>query len=306
MATITWLHLSDWHQKGRDFGRQVVRDALIKDIRQRQQIDPRLTRIDFIIFSGDLAFSGHPTEYEAAQTHLLDPVLEATGLKADRIFCVPGNHDLDRDTVDEMLPLELQKPLQSDDLIQKWLTDARKRKRVLEPFEAYSEFISNYSDQPDPTYASIIHLEIDGKSIALLGINSAWMCGRNKDSANKVNDYGFTLVGEPQIHDALAQIAEADLKIAVMHHPFNWLAEFDCDHIEDRLMREVHFILRGHEHKPSVSAIRSSAGDCVVIPAGASYDRRIANKPRYKNAHNFVSLDFDADEGTVFLRRWSD
>jgi hypothetical protein len=32
MSKVTWLHISDWHQKGEDFGRQVVRDLLMKDI----------------------------------------------------------------------------------------------------------------------------------------------------------------------------------------------------------------------------------------------------------------------------------
>ena len=35
MNGLTWLHLSDWHQKGRDFDRNVVRDALIRDLRER-------------------------------------------------------------------------------------------------------------------------------------------------------------------------------------------------------------------------------------------------------------------------------
>jgi hypothetical protein len=30
MAGLTWLHLSDWHQKGEDFDRKVVRDAFTK------------------------------------------------------------------------------------------------------------------------------------------------------------------------------------------------------------------------------------------------------------------------------------
>ncbi len=42
MSGITWIHLSDWHQKGPDFDRQVVRDALIKDLRERTIIDPIL------------------------------------------------------------------------------------------------------------------------------------------------------------------------------------------------------------------------------------------------------------------------
>ena len=28
MSGLTWLHLSDWHQKGDDFDREVVRDRV--------------------------------------------------------------------------------------------------------------------------------------------------------------------------------------------------------------------------------------------------------------------------------------
>ena len=306
MSGMTWLHLSDWHQKGPGFDRQVTRDALIEDIRERtERIDSALAQVDFVVFSGDLAFSGKPADYEAARKHLLDPVLEAVNLKPDRLFIVPGNHDLSRDTVYEMLPSELQEPLDSDALVQKWLTDAKKRTRALEPFEAYREFVTGYTGQTSPDYASILRLEAGGKRIALLGLNSAWMCGRNKDARGEIYDYGYTLVGEPQIYDALAQIADADVRIAVLHHPCDWLAEFDRNRIEARLGRECHFILRGHEHKPQVSIVRGTEGDCVIIPAGASYKRCMAEDLHYANVYNFVHLDSDAGQGEVYLRRWS-
>lgn len=82
MHGITWLHLSDWHQKGKDFDRDVVRDALLKDIRARTDIDPALEKIDFIIFSGDVAQNGKKEEYEAAKSQLFDPILAATGVPA--------------------------------------------------------------------------------------------------------------------------------------------------------------------------------------------------------------------------------
>lgn len=305
MKELTWLHLSDWHQKGPDFDRGVVRDALIKDIRGREPIDPALARVDFVIFSGDLAFSGKPAEYAAARQHLLDPVLDAVGCERSRLFLVPGNHDLSRETVYEMLPTELQRPLDSDALVQKWL-DGQRRARTLEPFEEYRKFVSQYSGQPTPDYASIVRLDVGGKRIALLGLNSAWMNARNKDAQGEINDYGYTLIGEPQLHNALTQIADAELRIAVVHHPFDWLNEFDRNRTEARLGRECHFILRGHVHHPQVHVMRGTAGDCVTIPAGASYKRRVAEDPRYTNAYNWVHLDFEAGQGAVYLRRWSD
>ena len=131
MPGLTWLHLSDWHQQGPDFDRSVVRDALLEDIRERvERIDQSLAQVGFVVFSGDLAFSGEPLEYEAAWKYLLDPVLDAVGLKPDRLFIVPGNHDLSRDHVYEMLPPELQKPLDTDALVQKWV-DKQKLPRTL-------------------------------------------------------------------------------------------------------------------------------------------------------------------------------
>ncbi|MCP4702172.1 MAG: hypothetical protein GY862_35735, partial [Gammaproteobacteria bacterium] len=53
---ITWLHLSDWHQKGDDFDRKTVRNALLDDIRNRAKISSDLEEIDFMVFSGDVAF----------------------------------------------------------------------------------------------------------------------------------------------------------------------------------------------------------------------------------------------------------
>ena len=58
MAGLTWIHLSDWHQGASEFDRKVVLDALKNDIKSRTGINQDLAIIDFIVFSGDLAFGG--------------------------------------------------------------------------------------------------------------------------------------------------------------------------------------------------------------------------------------------------------
>jgi 3',5'-cyclic AMP phosphodiesterase CpdA len=73
MAGMTWLHLSDLHQRETDFDRVVVRDALLKDIQGRASINPNLAKIDFLVFSGDVAFSGQPEEYNIAREYFLIP-----------------------------------------------------------------------------------------------------------------------------------------------------------------------------------------------------------------------------------------
>jgi 3',5'-cyclic AMP phosphodiesterase CpdA len=50
---------------------------------------------DFILLTGDLAFSGKPEEYALADG-FLDELVEASGVPNERIFCIPGNHYINR------------------------------------------------------------------------------------------------------------------------------------------------------------------------------------------------------------------
>lgn len=115
MAGITWLHLSDWHQgfKERDHEqRNKVLDGLIQDIKNRKSVCNELERIDFIVFSGDLAFSGKKNEYDEEAKKFLDKVLEVTELSRDRLFIVPGNHDFDRERKKDIYQTSLEKLFQ--------------------------------------------------------------------------------------------------------------------------------------------------------------------------------------------------
>jgi 3',5'-cyclic AMP phosphodiesterase CpdA len=104
MSAFSLLHISDWHQKGADFDRDVVLDALLDDIKDRKQIDPRLEKVDLVIFSGDAAYQGRAEEFQRAKEIFFEPVLRACNVSAKHLFMVPGNHDIDRKVVEEFLP----------------------------------------------------------------------------------------------------------------------------------------------------------------------------------------------------------
>jgi deoxycytidine triphosphate deaminase len=309
MASLTWLHLSDWHQRGRDFNRQRVVEQLLKDVENRSRIDPRLTQLDFMVFSGDVAFSGQPEEYEAAVTYLFKPILEVVSLDPSRLFIIPGNHDVDQ-TVFELLPDTILRPFTEEEVCYDWLTEDRKRQRILEPFTRYREFVEGFTGHTGSEYGFTWKHEVAGKQVALIGLNSALMSGRHKGEKGLVNDYGQLIVGEPQLSDALKAAGCADVRIAVIHHPFDWLITTDTmiekSRIHGMLTRECHFILRGHEHEPIVTFEAGTLGDCVTIAAGACYYRREPPASRYANGYNYVHLDFLAGEGIAFLRRYED
>src|SRR5262249_14108589 len=143
MSGLSWLHLSDWHQRGPGFDRVKVRDALLGDIRRRADIGAELRALDFLVFSGDLAYRGLAEEYHAAREHFLEPVLQAAGVPRERLFLVPGNHDLERELL-EVLPHDLWRTLRDSDKVHYWLTNERRQQALLQPLGNYTAFVSDY------------------------------------------------------------------------------------------------------------------------------------------------------------------
>ena len=59
------------------------------------------TSIDAVVFSGDLANFRQDADFALALELLLIPLERTLGLERDRFVLVPGNHDVDRDKIDE-------------------------------------------------------------------------------------------------------------------------------------------------------------------------------------------------------------
>ena len=68
------------------------RTRLIQDARDRTQT---LGAVDAILVGGDIAFRGAPEEYAAALDWLKE-LSDQCGCPLERVFVIPGNHDVDR------------------------------------------------------------------------------------------------------------------------------------------------------------------------------------------------------------------
>ena len=77
------------------------------------------------------------------------------------------------------------------------------------------------------------------------GLELAWFSGYTRDSRNKVIDRGNLLVGDKQVGDAFLQAKDADLRIALMHHPPSWLKEFDEQDVQRWLKTRMRFCTSG-------------------------------------------------------------
>ncbi len=253
MNQINWLHISDTHIKEENFDRDTVISALLEDIRRRtERIDSHLERIDFVFITGDLVFSGRKDEYDIALQRLIKPLAQELGIDnlSQRIFLVPGNHDIDRsqsrgtrqvirDALNrENAPNTLQTLMNDNELA-----------LMLEPQTAYVEFFSDTFDttrllSPCKYYAR--HISIGKGNVAVIGLNSAWL-------AHGDDDRGNLILGEIQVAKALEHCTDTDFVICLLHHPFDWLNRDDPDaqQCESRLIDKSHVILHGHLHTPN-------------------------------------------------------
>ena len=96
---MLFLHLSDIHFKRTDIGEpddpnKALRSDIIKDVKRMRQVIGRAA--DGILLTGDIAFAGHPGEYDFASRWLEEELCPAAGCKAENVFVIPGNHDVDR------------------------------------------------------------------------------------------------------------------------------------------------------------------------------------------------------------------
>ncbi len=296
MSTITWLHLSDLHfREAERWDEDIVLSKLLDDV--QEQIMSEGLRPDFVIVSGDIAFQSVPEEYALAK-QFLDELLEATDLPKTRLFIVPGNHDVDRKAITRIAATTVSL-LDNRQAVNEVLAADEDRSLMLHRFNAYAQFVGDYlaGHLPfdDKHYFYVRSLDLADRRVAVLGLNSAWLAyGGDKDR-------GRLVLGERQVRQALRVAENADVRIALLHHPFDWLRDFDREDCEALLVDKCDFILHGHLHRTGLLSLKTPDARATIIATGACYEAR-----EQRNGYNLVRLDLETLQGTIYLRMYSD
>jgi predicted phosphodiesterase len=306
---ITWLHFSDLHCNKKnvtDF--QESWDDLWSDL------DAQLNRLkagpDLAFFTGDVGWHGKEEEYELAIVHFFEPLEKRTGIKRDRVFVVPGNHDVDWQVLDTLLG-ELPKRLGDTKKVKQFFQDASQVEQVMKRLGAFGQFVTEYwpdrkgTDLNKSFFAGYSeNIAVDGKgTVSVIGLNTAWLSGltRNPDDPKEAIDCEKLLIGEPQWRNALHSLPNngADVRICLMHHPLNWLQQFDQDNAEIELLRSCHILLHGHLHKAKPESRIRFGQELDVIPGGALVE---SESGKHRHGYNIFQFDPAKRRYTVWLR----
>jgi hypothetical protein len=286
---FSWLLVSDIHLKATNdpWSQKVVLRDLVRSVEARLR-DGNVP--SFVIVSGDLAYSGIAEEYGLVRD-FLDALAGALGLPRRLFYLVSGNHDINRKKQTTCFA-GARHILSSAQSVDEFLGIADERETLFKRVADYRNFDATYcSGQIRQVTADglgyVAPIEIEGLPICLLGLHSSWICGGD-------NDKGNLLVGDRPIIDSIELLRNYSprLVLGVMHHPCEWMQEFDQRSLESRLLPTCDVLHRGHLHDPGSKLVSMIPGRaCIIVAAGAGYGGRL-----FENSYSYVTAELSRGE----------
>jgi len=285
---VRLLHLSDIHfRAGTAWDADPVLRALAGCVRReaRTGLAP-----DLVAVTGDVAFAGKAEEYRLARDRFERELWPALGLPSaaplphDRLLLIPGNHDADRGRIGTGARhiQDGQLAARSQDAIAALLNDDDARDLALKRHAAYLDFYGDWLGQAQGLPWWQRPLEIRGQRLHVAGLDSAWMACDDQDR-------GRLLLGRYQLNQTVLHPdgEGADWRLALLHHPWDYLAEFDTHEARQAVHLHRDLVLRGHLHEGDASFVRppDPARACLELAAGALYDGS-----RHPNAFQWIEL----------------
>ncbi len=241
------LHLSDIHFKEPDCHNldtdpeHPVRKALVNNIRDRVET---LGSIDAILVSGDIAFKGHPEEYNVAY-EWLKGICDVSGCHPKSIFTVPGNHDVDRNAASEKDVLRVRGLIEAsqsgperDQRMHDTLLDVSAGSELYVPMKNYNRFAASFDCDLFPKRPFwIAELPLaPGWVLKMHGLTSTFLSGPEDDVKGGLYLGAFQRSFSPD---------DGVVHLVIQHHPPSWLE--DGEELEDSLDNCV-LHLMGHRH----------------------------------------------------------
>lgn len=313
----TWIHVSDLHfghgDAGHQWNQRRVLEELLVDV-QALIRDGVVPRPGFIFVTGDIAFSGGAkapvtgqAEYAMA-TQWLGQLQKVLEISSERVFVVPGNHDVDR-RVDADVRRLLRGARAGEETIDDILQASRESDRLRERMVGYLAFSQCFGPPVSDRFhgglwwRQRIELE-ESVSLRVCGLNTALLSVDDQDQ-------GKLRVGQRQLAELFVPTpGELELAVVLGHHPTTgrWLA--DEKDLRGQLDRHAAIYLFGHLHEADSEQARHGWGTgCLRIAAGAAHAEAAAvGSPPVGHGYNFgalVVLGSGDLAVRIWPRRWS-
>lgn len=291
------LHLSDIHasEKSKVTIQRLV--GLLKTDIQTMQ-ERHNVSIKMICISGDLINSGDDADAQLViiLEELLQPLMDLLNLDEKSIFVVAGNHEIKRKMVVPFIETGLSSTLTSETAIDEFIstvnTDSLKR---IEYFD--STFADMFGGDPvwkNPLGRAYM-VTTDSLKIGVSCLNSAWR-STGTGSAEKRK----MVIGRKQVIDSYESIKDADIKICIAHHPFDWLVDEDKSAVE-KCISQYDIVLTGHIHESDTKVYTSFNGQTLFNTCG-----KFDNSSDIYNGYSILAINPYNKDCDIILRQYFD
>jgi predicted phosphodiesterase len=302
---LSFVHLSDIHfilefsnESPFDIDKP-VRDAILQDAKY---LRTKLNPISGVLLSGDIAYAGKAGEYKTALAWLAE-LTEILNCEKEYLWCVPGNHDVDRSVLKENLAISavhgvLRGAADRDAQLRRHLEVAETGRLLFSPLKAYSEEFATrlgcLSRPSQPWWTDDLTLN-DGSILRLRGLNSVLISGPDDNDQDKK-----LVLGAIQTDYGRQEGVEY---LTLCHHPTDWL--LDKDRVEESLLAYSRIQLFGHKHVQKANKM----DETLWLVAGAVHPER--SKADWLPRYNYLSIEVQGGGAErymsvdVYARVWS-
>jgi hypothetical protein len=149
-------------------------------------------------------------------------------------------------------------------------------------------------------FQSVFRFNYKNFSVGVNCLNSSWRCYDSKTDKNRI------ILGERQITEARELINDCDIKIAIMHHPIEWLNEFEKKDIKALISKDYQILLCGHVHEGSTWSKTDIYGSIFVSIAPSNWTYNFRSTSRDLSI-GYSIIDFDLANRQIInhFRRYS-
>jgi UDP-2,3-diacylglucosamine pyrophosphatase LpxH len=264
--SIVLLHLSDIHIKNKSDKVLSVGKKIAAAVTPHL---PESVHV-FLVLSGDIAYSGKNEEYDLAKSFIdevIASIKEETNIPIS-VIVTPGNHDCDfnkntKARLGLISQIEKDKEDDVDDSIINICTS------IQDAFFEFQQSVENHPKHPDDDKLwRTVTFTVMGKIVEFNLLNISWVSKLKEEPGHMlfpVNRYEFM------------GLRNAELRILVLHHPFNWFSQRIYRPFRKFVRNIADIIISGHEHQGNVGLIEEAESQksafvegCVLQHDGSS------------------------------------
>lgn len=314
------LHISDIHFKAphcasEDDPNRPYRTRMIQDVRSRCD---QIGNVDALIVGGDIAYRADPIEYDAANAWI-SGLAQTCGCPIERIFVVPGNHDVDRSVIRRKRNIQNAhaaiasvEPARRADELMNQLADDSVGHALIEPLTAYNDFAKKFDCQVFPKrlfWKQDLLLRSD-VTLRIYGLTSTLLSGAVSARGQDDTRDSLFLSHWQTVFDPVDDVVNA----VISHHPPDWF--MDHETVEEAVRGRTKLQFFGHRHRQGnirdphymrfeAGALNPDRNEIGWHPAYNLIDLKVVGEGASRQLHisaHFMTWQAGAPEQYVRLR----